>query len=148
VPPQTETTLVHGDFHLRNVITAPTSGEVAAVLDWELATLGDPIADVGTLMGYWPEPGEVTGWEAPETLEGFPARRELADMYFSKTGRDPAHLSYWHALALWKIAIIAEGVLRRARDSPENRAVSGTPVTDMIDAVISRANEVAAEAGM
>jgi aminoglycoside phosphotransferase (APT) family kinase protein len=58
VPDQRETTLVHGDFHIRNVITSPDSGEVVAVLDWELSTLGDPLADLGTLLAYWPAAGE------------------------------------------------------------------------------------------
>src|SRR5262249_9751895 len=60
-PEQREISLVHGDFHLRNLITSRETGEVVATLDWELSTLGDPLADMGTLLTYWPEPGETTG---------------------------------------------------------------------------------------
>jgi aminoglycoside phosphotransferase (APT) family kinase protein len=61
VPEQRELTLVHGDFHLRNVIASHETGEVVGVLDWELSTLGDPLADMGSLLAYRPEPGEHTG---------------------------------------------------------------------------------------
>src|SRR5205823_8187873 len=116
-PQQRETRLVHGDFHLRNVITSRETGAVTAALDWELSTLGDPLADVGTMLTYWPEPGETTGdGFAPSTLAGFPDRAEMARVYLEKTGRDPAALHYWHVLGLWKLAIIAEGVMRRALD--------------------------------
>ncbi len=64
-PEQHELTLVHGDFHLRNVITARETGEVIAALDWELCTLGEPLADIGSLLAYWSEPGENTAGEFP-----------------------------------------------------------------------------------
>ena len=88
-PEHEELTLVHGDFHVRNVILAPTSGTVRAVLDWELATLGDPLADVGTLLAYWPQPGdrETPIFQAP-ALPGFVSRRELVDQYVTESGRD------------------------------------------------------------
>ncbi|MGZ4559322.1 MAG: phosphotransferase family protein, partial [Mycobacteriaceae bacterium] len=130
-PEQRELTLVHGDFHLRNVITSVENGEVIAALDWELCTLGEPLADIGTLLAYWPEPGETTGGDfAASTLEGFPSRAELAGIYLEKTGRDPAALKFWHALGLWKVAVIAEGVMRRAMDEPQNAAESGTPTVE------------------
>ncbi|EUA54424.1 phosphotransferase enzyme family protein [Mycobacterium xenopi 4042] len=73
-PAQQELTLVHGDFHLRNVITSHTNGEVVAVLDWELSTLGEPLADMGSLLAYWPESGEDewAGSFAAAALDGFP----------------------------------------------------------------------------
>ncbi|RJO73737.1 phosphotransferase family protein [Nocardia panacis] len=149
VPEQREISLVHGDFHLRNLITAPDSGAVIAVLDWELSTLGDPLADMGSLLTYWPEPGETTGGDfAPSTLAGFPSRAEMAGLYLDETGRDPAALHYWHTLGLWKLAIIAEGVMRRALDEPENRAAAGTPTPERIDALVHKAREIAAAAGI
>ncbi|MFD4292915.1 phosphotransferase family protein [Rhodococcus sp. NPDC058505] len=148
-PEQTETTLVHGDFHLSNVITARDDGRVVAVLDWELCTLGDPLADVGALLAYWSEAGDhVQGPFVASSAEGFPTRDELADAYFADTGRDRSAVGYWHALALWKLAIIAEGVLRRTLDDPRNAAATGGPSTRIIDDIVARAQEVAAAAGL
>lgn len=149
-PQQQELTLVHGDFHLRNVITSHTTGEVIGVLDWELSTLGDPLADMGSLLAYWPQPGEedIAGGFAATALEGFPDRAEMARVYLAQTGRDAATLKYWHALGLWKIAVIAEGVMRRAMDVPQNKAAAGTPTLRWIDALVCKAREVAEDAGI
>lgn len=149
-PEQHELTLVHGDFHLRNVITSRGTGEVIAVLDWELSTLGDPLADMGSLLAYWPQPGEedIAGDFVAATLDGFPDRAELARTYLELTGRDASTLQYWHALGLWKVAVIAEGVMRRAIDTPANRAAAGTPITAWIDALVHKARMVAEEAGI
>lgn len=150
VPPQQELTLVHGDFHIRNVITSRNGGTVTAVLDWELSTLGDPLADMGSLLAYWPQPGEehIAGEFVVTTLDGFPDRAELARVYLEQTGRDAATLQYWHALGLWKVAIIAEGIVRRVLDTPENKAAAGTPITAWIDALVRKAREVADQAGI
>jgi aminoglycoside phosphotransferase (APT) family kinase protein len=149
-PQQQELTLVHGDFHLRNLITSHTTGDVIGVLDWELSTLGDPLADMGSLLAYWPEPGEedIAGGFAATALEGFPDRAEMAQVYLAETGRDAATLKYWHALGLWKIAVIGEGVMRRAMDEPQNKAAAGTPTTRWIDALVRKAREVAEDAGI
>jgi len=148
-PEQRELTLVHGDFHLRNVITSHDTGEVIAALDWELCTLGDPLADIGSMLAYWAEPGETTGGDfSATTLEGFPDRAEVAQTYLDETGRDPAALKYWHALGLWKVSVIAEGVMRRAMDEPQNAAESGTPTVERIDALVAKAREVASAAGI
>jgi aminoglycoside phosphotransferase (APT) family kinase protein len=148
-PPREELTLVHGDFHIRNVIVDPTSFAVAAVLDWELSTLGEPLADLGTLLAYWSEPGEAAlGGFAPSTLPGFLSRDDLVEMYATATGRDLSALGYWHTLGLWKLAVIAEGVLRRAIEDPRNRADQGTPSREEIAGVVDRAHAVADEAGL
>ncbi|MEU4317613.1 phosphotransferase family protein [Nocardia fluminea] len=144
VPEQHEITLVHGDFHLRNVIAERDRGELAAALDWELSTLGEPLADMGSLLAYWPEPGENTGGDFPaSTLPGFPARAEMAEVYLAETGRDPAALQFWHVLGLWKLVIIGEGVMRRAMDEPQNRAAAGTPTVERLDAIAHKATEIA-----
>ncbi len=148
IPEQHEITLVHGDFHLSNVITSPEDGTVVAVLDWELCTLGDPLADIGALLAYWPQQGE--GYVGPflaSTLEGFPNRAELADAYFVATGRDAAALGFWHTLALWKVAVIAEGILRRVLNDPRNKSAAG-PTTKLVDDIIARAVAVADEVGL
>ena len=89
IPEQGPATIVHGDYRLDNMILTP-GGEVAAVVDWELCTLGDPLADVGLLMVYWPEAGEeLVALGQPATLApGFPKREELKARYAERSGRD------------------------------------------------------------
>src|ERR1700758_5320564 len=147
-PEQRELSLVHGDFHLRNAIVSRGTGAVIGVLDWELSTLGDPLADMGTMLAYWPEPGEGIGDFAASTLDGFPDRAELARIYLAQTGRDPQALMYWHVLGMWKIAIIAEGVMRRAMDTWQNKAAAGTPMVGWIDALVGAAREGADAEGI
>ncbi|MFA9400230.1 MAG: phosphotransferase family protein [Acidobacteriota bacterium] len=114
IPEQTTTAIVHGDYRLDNVIYSP-EGDVAAVVDWELCTLGDPMADLGLLMVYWVEADdEVVPLFNPATVApGFPGRTELAEHYARVSGRDISDLDYFVALGYWKLAIICEGVLDR-----------------------------------
>jgi aminoglycoside phosphotransferase (APT) family kinase protein len=114
IPEQGPATIVHGDYRLDNMILTP-EGEVAAVVDWELCTLGDPLADVGLLMVYWPEAGEETiALGQPATLApGFPKRKELKARYAERSGRDLSQLDFFVALGYWKLAIILEGVYAR-----------------------------------
>src|SRR5699024_9428085 len=97
MPEQNEVSLVHGDFHLMNIIADPLRGSVSAVLDWELSTLGDPLADLGGLMAYWPQADDtiVSGF-AGSTLPGFPTRSELVQAYARKTGRDVTAIGFWY----------------------------------------------------
>ncbi|QBJ97916.1 phosphotransferase family protein [Rhodococcus sp. ABRD24] len=149
VPEQAETTLVHGDFHLGNVITAPGDGGVVAVLDWELCTLGDPLADLGGLLAYWPQRSDGVVWPfTASTLEGFPTRDELVDVYIHETKRDVSAVGFWHVLALWKLAIISEGVVRRTADDPRNRAEFGGPTREFVDSVVRRAVATADAVGL
>ena len=114
VPEQRETSIVHGDYRLDNVIVTP-QGEIAAVLDWELCTLGDPLADVGQLMVYWAEQSDkvVPLTRAPTLAPGFPLRAELVERYAARSGRDVSGLDFFVALAYWKLAAILEGVYAR-----------------------------------
>jgi len=114
IPEQGRATIVHGDYRLDNMILAD-SGEVAAVVDWELCTLGDPLADVGLLFVYWSQPGDqLTALMQPPTLAaGFPTRDELMQRYAERSGRDLGQLDFYVALARWKLAIILEGVYSR-----------------------------------
>jgi aminoglycoside phosphotransferase (APT) family kinase protein len=139
-PEREELVLVHGDYHLRNAIVDRASGRVDALLDWELSTLGDPLADLGLLLAYWPEPEDPPGQPFPASaLPGFPRREELVSIYADSTGRDMGAVGFWEVLGLWKVAVILEGVRRRALDEPRNadRGASIDPAT--IDAVIDRA---------
>jgi aminoglycoside phosphotransferase (APT) family kinase protein len=114
IPAQGPATIVHGDYRLDNMILTP-AGEVAAVVDWELCTLGDPLADVGLLMVYWPDSGEeATSLGQPANLApGFPGRDELRHRYAEGSGRDLSELDFYVALGYWKLAIILEGVYAR-----------------------------------
>jgi aminoglycoside phosphotransferase (APT) family kinase protein len=131
LPAEAETALVHGDYHLHNAIFAP-DGTVRAVLDWELCTVGDPLADVGVMIAYWNELGAAAnGFDAlfrePVTeLAGFQTASELAGIYARASGRDLTPLGFWVAFAYWKIAIIVEGVYRRWLNDPANGSDAGS----------------------
>ncbi|MFY2790932.1 phosphotransferase family protein [Rhodococcus sp. MALMAid1271] len=149
IPQQQELSLVHGDFHLSNVITDRDDGTVAAVVDWELCTLGDPLADLGGLLAYWPQADDgVAGPFMASTLPGFPTRAELVEAYAQHTGRGVSDVGFWEVLALWKLAIIAEGVMRRMEADSRNRGVSGGPTATLIDDIVARALGRADEIGL
>jgi aminoglycoside phosphotransferase (APT) family kinase protein len=148
IPEQRELSLVHGDYHVLNVISSPTGDEIRAVLDWELCTLGDPMADLGGLMAYWPQADDVGIGPFPiPLLPGFPSRAELAQIYADETGRDLSALAFWHTLGLWKIAIIGEGVRRRALDAGHEIG-TGVLSTDYMPGLLAQAETVAAGAGI
>jgi aminoglycoside phosphotransferase (APT) family kinase protein len=148
VPEQREVTLVHGDYHLLNVIVEATGSEVRAILDWELCTLGEPLADLGGLLAYWPQADDpLPPVPTPFSTEpGFPSRDELVAAYAEASGRDVAAVGFWEALGCWKVAIIAEGVLRRRLDEPEN----GDPAEagELVDLMLERAALAATRAGI
>jgi aminoglycoside phosphotransferase (APT) family kinase protein len=113
IPEQGTATVVHGDYRLDNCIISG-AGDVLAVLDWELCTLGDPLADLGQLLVYWPAPGEYSALgHSPTLVPGFPSRAELQERYAATTGRDLSRLDFYLAFAYWKLACILEGVYAR-----------------------------------
>ncbi|MFF4478965.1 phosphotransferase family protein [Streptomyces melanosporofaciens] len=108
--------IVHGDYRLDNVILAPGEfGRIAAVLDWEMATLGDPLADLGMLLMYWDRTCEpvLAARHVPTANPGFPSGREVAERYAEKSGRDIDGLPFYQALGCFKLAVIAEGIHAR-----------------------------------
>jgi aminoglycoside phosphotransferase (APT) family kinase protein len=110
IPEQGPATIVHGDYRLDNTIIS-AEGDLRAVLDWELSTLGDPLADVGQLVVYWARPYG----QGPTGAEGFPEIAELTERYAERSGRDLAELGFYVAFASWRIAIILEGVYARTK---------------------------------
>ena len=135
LPPEGETTLVHGDFRLDNVlVTLSPRPRITAVVDWEMATLGDPLADLGLTLVYWTDPGEE-GWldpsadaEGPQgpqgpqgpglqtdgtTSPGFLTRAQFAAGYARRTGRDISRIGYYVAFGYFKLAVVLEGIHTR-----------------------------------
>jgi aminoglycoside phosphotransferase (APT) family kinase protein len=120
LPQTSEVTLVHGDYRLGNVMFAPQRPpRVVAVLDWEMAAVGDPLADLGYLTATWADrddsPNPMLDLSAVTRLAGFPDRGTLARRYAERTGRDLSQLRWYQTLALWKSAIFLEGSYRRFR---------------------------------
>lgn len=123
VPEQGPAGIVHGDFRLDNCIVGD-DGSVAAVLDWELCTLGDVLADLGQLLVYWVEPGEVGALDSPPTtVPGFLSRDDVIARYAAATGRDLSQLDFYVAFASWKIACILDGVHKRYTEGVMGQAV-------------------------
>jgi aminoglycoside phosphotransferase (APT) family kinase protein len=107
--------IIHGDFHLSNVLVRPDSGELAAIVDWELTTIGDPLLDLGWLLATWPEgedpdPASV----AVRPWKGFATAAELVEHYRSRTTRDLSAIHWYGVLACYKLGIILEGTHARA----------------------------------
>ena len=119
IPVQQAVAVAHGDYRFGNCLTDPAAGRIAAVLDWELCTLGDPLADVGYLRVYWADPveggGSVSGGRHndPTGAGGFPSYDELIDRYATRTGFDLAGIEYYVAFSSWRLAVISEGVYAR-----------------------------------
>jgi aminoglycoside phosphotransferase (APT) family kinase protein len=136
LPPEGETTLVHGDFRLDNVlVTVSPQPRITAVVDWEMATLGDPLADLGLTLVYWTDPPGGTGGGEPPviggyggsspgqqspglrtdgtTSPGFLTRAEFAAGYARRTGRDISRIGYYMAFGYFKLAVVLEGIYAR-----------------------------------
>ena len=113
MPATQRATVVHGDFRLDNLLVRPDRWDVAAVLDWEMATLGDPLTDLGLLLVYWGNEstralGSIT--DMPAAVPGFPSGAELAQRYAGSTGLDLAALPWYVAFGCFKLAVILEGI--------------------------------------
>jgi len=108
--------VVHGDYRLGNVMLAPDSpARIIAVFDWELATIGDPLADLGYLLASWIEPGDEIGFFAASTtaLPNASSRADLLARYQRHTGAAVDRIAWYQALAHWKLALILEGSYQR-----------------------------------
>ncbi|MHB8189783.1 MAG: phosphotransferase family protein [Ferrimicrobium sp.] len=115
LPPPGRFGVVHGDYRLDNVVLSP-SGKVLAILDWEIATLGDTVADLGLLAVYWSSAHDTgPAINDATTLPGFATRSELFERYGSATGTELSSLVYFQAFGYWKLACILFGVIARYR---------------------------------
>ncbi len=147
IPPQGKAAIVHGDYRLDNCIVSP-SGELAAVLDWEICTLGDPLADLGLLMVYWTGPDDnamVAAYQSTRT-PGFLNRDDLVKRYATISGRDLSQLDFYIAFALWKYACIIEGVYARYLGGAlgERNAAELEPFKMQVDAAAAHAETLLA----
>ena len=122
LPVTQRSTVVHGDYRLDNTVLHPTEpGHIAAVLDWEMSTLGDPLADLGILLGYWSQADDdgprrdAVVVPAATVLQGFPTRAEVAEHYAARTGLDLTPLPWYAAFAAFKLAVVCAGIVARVR---------------------------------
>ena len=117
-PKESSSSIIHNDFKYDNMVLDPKdSTKVIAVLDWEMATLGDPLMDFGTTLGYWMDkndPEELQIFQlSPTTLNGNPSRSELLSMYEKKSGKTIENPTFYYVYGLFKIAIIAQQIYFR-----------------------------------
>ncbi len=114
IPIQVGASIAHGDYRFGNLMV--NNYRVAAILDWELCTLGDPLADLGYLLNWWFQAGDVEPGDhddAPSLVAGFSSREDLVAYYAEHTGRDLSNINYYRALSYWRLAAISQGVYRR-----------------------------------
>ena len=147
IPVQGPATLVHGDYRLDNMILNG-AGRISAVVDWELCTLGDPLADVGLLVVYWAEEGDdLIPLFEPATMEaGFPSRAEIRELYAKLSGRDLSELDYFVALGYWKLAIILQGILARVAAGAYGKDAAQEQGLETFKRTVERCAEAADEA--
>jgi aminoglycoside phosphotransferase (APT) family kinase protein len=118
-PESPPATIVHGDYKLDNVVLEPSApARIAGILDWEMSTIGDPIADLGYLLSFWRDPGDQADRVLSEQFDltrqpGFPSRDELAERYAERSGRHVVDVTWYEVLAIWKLAILLEGSYAR-----------------------------------
>ncbi|MCR4514136.1 phosphotransferase family protein [Aeromicrobium sp. 50.2.37] len=140
VPVSPPPALLHGDFRLDNCVLVPEApGRVAAVLDWEMSTVGDPLTDLGMLLFFWFGPDDRTSSLVPSLTQapGFPDREYLARRYAAATGIDPEVLGYYEAFANFKFAVIAQGIAARVAAG----AMAGQEFGDVAGEVPGRAED-------
>ena len=123
VPEQGPARIVHGDYGLHNTLVGP-DGRIAAVVDWEISTLGDPLADLAYALNQWAEPGDPPSVRGapPTSLPGWPTRKDLAERYAQRTGRDLRLLDYYVGFNRWKSAAIVHGVYARYLEGKKSTA--------------------------
>jgi aminoglycoside phosphotransferase (APT) family kinase protein len=149
VPPQHESSVVHGDYRLDNVIFHKVENRIIAVLDWELSTLGDPIADFSYLMLNWHNPADgragLQGLDLDEL--GIPSQQEAVDRYVERTGYPVPPMDWYFAYNLFRLAGIMQGIKKRVIDGTASSAHAKT-MSERVTPLVDRAHEFALAAGM
>ncbi len=145
-PPDGRAALIHNDFKYDNVVLDPEDlGRVVAVLDWEMATLGDPLMDLGTALGYWVDPDDSPALRglglSPTTLAGNPGRAAIAELYARTSGREPGELVFYYVYGLFKIAVIVQQIYARYR-----QGVTRDPRFAGLDQAVTALGEAALQA--
>ena len=138
IPEQQGVSIAHGDYRFGNCMVDVGAGTIAAVLDWELCTLGDPLADLGYLGVYWVRPDGEGRHNDPTAAGGFPSYDSLVERYAADTGRDVSNIDYYVAFSHWRLAVISEGVFARyqkgvmgAAADPDTLAALATGTDDL-----------------
>jgi aminoglycoside phosphotransferase (APT) family kinase protein len=140
---------VHGDYRFDNTVLG-TDHRVIAVLDWELCTLGDPVADFCWSILYWSDPGEARDFGSPSPTRhpAFPRRAEAIEMYAGRSGFDLSGLDYYRTFSWWKMACLVEGVVARLRAGAGGGLAASADlesVTERIDWMLEQASTAAAK---
>jgi len=152
MPAPSRASIVHNDLKLDNCQFDPADPDrVASIFDWDMATLGDPLIDLGTLLNYWPDPDDPAS--APRAMHpglarmGLPARGELTARYAARTGADVTAVRWWEAFALWKTVVVVQQLHRRwvRGESTDPRMAN---IADRIPALTTAARSVLDAAGM
>lgn len=142
---QARPALVHGDYRFDNVVLG-SDHRIAAVLDWELSTIGDPVADIVWSLQYWADPGDDLTWlpDAPTLHESFPRRSEVLDRYRRASGLDLSRFAWYEAFSWWKHACIVEGVYARRLRGSRGGSRSGPtePIAARVEALLEHAWEL------
>lgn len=131
LPDNLPTGIVHGDYRIDNVIWHATEPHITAVVDWEMATLGDPVSDLAIALVYWSQPGDILRAQVPVAehitdAPGFWPRSRLIDAYRAATGWDLGHLDVCIVLACFKLAVIMESIHKRNLAGQQLGAASGS----------------------
>ena len=135
MPDQGMARVVHGDYGLHNCLFGPDS-TVAAVVDWEISTLGDPLADLAYALNPWPDPSDALppSPESATSVPGFPSRNELAQRYADRTGRNLDQLDYYIGFNRWKTAAILHGVYARYKEG--KKSTEGVDLVEMKERIL------------
>ena len=149
LPTPSKPTIAHGDYRLSNCMMNPL-GPVVGVLDWELCTLGEPMADLGGLLGYWHDPSDPTqGGDAETTgLPGFLTQDEMAGLYAEKMKANLATVNYYRAFANWRLACIGQGVYARYLAGQQGAQDENIDLSAYNDSIAHRVERAANRLGL
>lgn len=146
MPPESGAALIHNDYKYNNLMLHPDDwSQIIAVLDWEMSTLGDPLLDLGSTLGYWIDPNDPPVMQylkfSPSHWPGNPSRTELVQRYAQKSGRDVSHIVFYYVYGLFKLAVIIQQIYRRYK-----LGYTKDPRFAELDQVVRLCGQIAAQA--